>query len=165
MTPGYILITDPEGHQQAIPLCAGMLQIGSAPDNDLVLTGPGIAPRHATIRCDNEGDLQITIGRCDAQGSVAALEIELPRAFAMAMLARMGGYALRYQPAVRPRRHQSNANQWPCAYADAPPDEEAALLRDLLDQRIVWADQAESHEAVTMEMQVLRGVGLGGDSF
>src|SRR4051812_2933766 len=102
MNSGYIFISHPDGRQQAIPLRSGMLRIGSAPDNDLVLAGAGIAARHATIRCDDEGDLLITVGGRDTRSSAAAMEIELPRAFATAMLARIGGYALRYQPAVRP---------------------------------------------------------------
>lgn len=157
MNSGYIFISHPDGRQQAIPLRAGMLRIGSAPDNDLVLAGAGIAARHATIRCDDEGDLLITVGGRDTRSSAAAMEIELPRAFATAMLARIGGYALRYQPAVRPSYNQLQA--------DAPPDDEATLLHALLDQRIVWADpqqgQTEPHEAITIEMQALRGVALG----
>ena len=156
MTPGYIFILHPDGRQQAIPLRAGMLRIGSAPDNDLVLAGAGIAPRHAIIRCDDEGDLLITIGGRDTR-STAAMEIELPRAFATAMLTRIGGYALRYQPAAPPSYHQS--------HAAASSDDAATLLHALLDQRIVWADtqprQAEPHEAITIEMQALRGIALG----
>src|SRR5438128_2433342 len=102
MTSGYIFISHPDGRQQAIPLRAGLMRIGSAPDNDLVLAGPGIAARHATIRCDDQGDLLITIGGRDTRSGAAAMEIELPRAFATAMLARIGGYALRYQPAAQP---------------------------------------------------------------
>jgi hypothetical protein len=155
MTPSYILIAHPDGRQQAIPLRAGLLRIGSAPDNDLVLAG--IAARHATIRCDGEGDLLIIIGGRDPRSSAAAMEIELPRAFAMAMLLRIGGYTLRYQPATRPSYHQSRAA--------APPDDAATLLHALLDQQIIWIDarqeQAETHEAITMEMQALRGVAPG----
>jgi hypothetical protein len=150
MTPGYIFISHPDGYQQAIPMRAGLLRIGSAPDNDLVLAG--IAARHATIRCDDKGDLLITIGGRDTRSSAATMEIELPRAFATAMLARIGGYALRYQPAAQPSYQQS--------HAAAPPDDAATLLHALLDQRIVWADaqpgQTEPHEAITIEMQALR---------
>jgi hypothetical protein len=148
MTPSYILISHPDGRQQAIPMRAGVLRIGSAPDNDLVL--PGIAPRHATIRCDDQGDLLITIGGHDPRSGLAATEIELPRAFATAMLARIGGYALRYQPAAQPNYRQPQA--------DTPPDDAAMLLHALLDQRIVWADveEAEPHEAITVEMRALR---------
>jgi hypothetical protein len=157
MTHGYILIAHPDGRQQAIALRAGTLRIGSAPDSDLVLAGAGIAARHATIRCDSEGDLLITIGGCDPRSSVAAMEIELPRAFATAMLVRVGGYALRYQPATRP--------SYSSLQAAAPLDDESTFLHALLDQRIVWAEpqpiQAEAHEAITMEMQALRGAGLG----
>ena len=156
MTPGYMLISHPDGRQQAIPLRAGMLRIGSAPDNDLVLAGAGIAARHATIFCDDQGDLLITVSGRDTR-SAAAMEIELPRAFATAMLTRIGGYALRYQPAAPPSYHQS--------HAAAPSDDAATLLHALLDQRIVWADaqpaHAELHEAITIEMQALRGVAQG----
>jgi len=158
MTPGYIFIAHPDGRQQAIPLRAGVLRIGSAPDNDLALAGSGIAARHATIRCDDEGDLLITIGARDTRNNAAAMEIELPRAFATAMLVRIGGYTLRYQPAARPSHYKRT-------HTDPPPDEAAMLLRALLDQRIVWADtpegQAEPHEAITVEMQALRGLALG----
>ena len=158
MTPGYIFIAHPDGRQQAIPLRAGMLRIGSAPDNDLVLAGAGIAARHATIRCDDEGDLLITVCARDPRSNAAAMEIELPRAFATAMLARIGGYTLRYQPAARPHHYNQS-------HAETPPDDAATLLDALLDQRIVWADapqgQAEPHEAITVEMQALRGVTLG----
>jgi hypothetical protein len=154
MTPGYILISHPDGRQQAIPLRAGMLRIGSSLDNDLVLAGPGIAARHATIRCDDEGDLLITIGGRDPRSSTAAMEIELPRAFATAMLARIGGYTLRYQPAARP--------SYSTLQATGRPDDEATLLHALLDQRIIWADaqsgRGEPHEAITIEMQALRRV-------
>ena len=151
MAPGYLLIAHPDGRQQAIPLRAGMLRIGSASDNDLVLAGAGIAARHATIRCDDEGDLLITIGGRDTRS--AAAEIELPRAFATAMLVRIGGHTLRYQPAARP--------SYVPLQADVSPDDAATLLHALLDQRIVWADaqadQSEPHEAVTMDFQALRG--------
>jgi hypothetical protein len=157
MNSGYIFISHPDGRQQAIPLRAGILRIGSAPDNDLVLAGAGIAAHHATICCDDQGDLLITVGGRDTRSGAAAMEIELPRAFATAMLARIGGCALRYQPAARPSYTQ--------LHADAPADDEVTLLHALLDQRIVWADaqqgQAEPHEAITIEMQALRGVALG----
>ena len=84
------------------------------------------------------------------------MEIALPRAFATAMLTRIGGYALRYQPAARSIYNQSRT--------EAPPDDQAVLLHALLDQRIVAADaqpeQADPHEAITIEMQALRGVAL-----
>jgi hypothetical protein len=149
MTRGYILISHSDGRQQAIPMRAGLLRIGSAPDNDLVLAG--IAPRHATIRCDDQGDLLITIGGSDARSGAAAMEIELPRAFATAMKVRIGGYALRYQPAAQSSHYQPHTAEL--------PDDAATLLHALLDQRIVWADEqpAEPHEAITIEMQALRG--------
>ena len=161
MTLSYILVIHPSGLEQAISLPAGIVRVGSAPDNDLVLTGPSIAPHHAIIRCDEEGDLLISVGGGDARSAAAALEVELPRAFATAMLARIGDYVLRYQPAARPSRNQSQTDQWMCA----PADEQTTLLGNLLDQRIVWledaTEQAKPHEAITVEMQVLHGVTLG----
>jgi hypothetical protein len=155
MTYGTIMIAHSDGRQQTITLRAGTLRIGSAPDNDLVLAGAGIAARHATIRCDSEGDLLITIGGSEPC-SVAAMEIELPRAFATAMLLRIGGYTLRYQPPARPSYMALQA---------ASLDDQATFLHALLDRRIVWAEpqprQIEAHEAITMEMQALRGVEMG----
>src|SRR5947208_2531502 len=101
MCSGSMLVTHPNSRQQAIPLKGGILRIGSALDNDLVLSGPGIAPHHAMIRCDDYGDLLITIGGQDARMSGTCLEIELPRAFAPAALMRIGGCVLSYQPAER----------------------------------------------------------------
>jgi hypothetical protein len=157
MISAYILIAQLDGRQQIMPLRAGVLRIGSAPDNDLVLSGAGIAAHHATIRCNDQGDLLLTIGGRDTHGNVAATEIDLPRAFATAMLVRIGGYTLRYQPAVRPSFQQLQAN--------VPVDDESMLLHALLDQWIVWDDlaqeSAEQHEAITIEMQALRGVVQG----
>src|SRR5262245_62407164 len=47
----------------ALPIC-------SALDNDLIISGPWIAPHHATIRCDNQTGLTIEIG--------ASVTIQLP---------------------------------------------------------------------------------------
>jgi hypothetical protein len=151
MTYSSIMIAHPDGRQQTIALRAGTLRIGSAPDNDLVLAGAGIAARHATIRCDDDGDLLITIGGSEPC-CLAAMKIELPRAFATAMLLRIGGYTLRYLPPARPSYMALQA---------ASLDDQATFLHALLDRRIVWAEpqprQTEAHEAITMEMQALRG--------
>ena len=65
------------------------------------------------------------------------------------------GPAPRYQPAAR-----LSYNSLQVA---APPEDQATLLHALLDQRIVWADaqpgRIEPHEAITIDMQALRGVG------
>jgi hypothetical protein len=175
MPNGQMLVTHPDGREQAIPIGCGALRLGSAHDNDLVMAGPGITQRHATIRCDDQGDLLITIGGQDARTSSlslrpdsASLEIELPRAFAPAALLRIGGYVLRYQPADRPDTHasrcQAHTDERHNSGASARADDEISLLRELLDQRIVWADDTPdhvtSHEAATIEMPALVGRGL-----
>lgn len=58
---GHLLITDPSGRQEAIPLQFAHTRIGSAADNDLVLVGSGIAPYHASVRCTEFGDLVVAI--------------------------------------------------------------------------------------------------------
>ncbi|HEU5101008.1 MAG TPA: hypothetical protein VFU22_18410 [Roseiflexaceae bacterium] len=50
------------------------------------------------------------------------------------MLARIGGYALRYQPAARSSRNWPQAEHWLRSPASTPAGEQARLLRDLLDQ-------------------------------
>src|SRR4051794_19835362 len=74
MCYGQMLITHPNGCQQALPFRAGTLRLGSAPDNDLVIVGPGIAPYHATIRRAEHGDVLIAIGGQADQSSEAGLE-------------------------------------------------------------------------------------------
>ena len=158
MTPGYILISHPDGRQQAIPLRAGLLRIGSAPDNDLVLAGAGIAARHATIRCDDRGRL----ADHNRWARYAQQRGGRWRSSCRAPSRRpcwCGSAATRCATS-RPRGLSYNSLQ-----AAAPPDDQATLLHALLDQRIVWADaqpgRAEPHEAITIEMQALRGVGVG----
>src|SRR5690349_8702844 len=86
-TSGHVLVTHPSGRQQAMPLLGGSLRIGSAADNDLVLVGSGIAPQHASVQCNELGDVLITVG---------GTEIELPRASADSAVLRIGGYVLNY---------------------------------------------------------------------
>jgi hypothetical protein len=153
MTPARMLITYPDGQRQTFALGSSAISVGSAPGNDLVLPGEDIAPRHAAIRMAENGDLLIQFV-CGAVGQSATVaEIELPRAFAPAMLLRIGAYVLSYKPASRLATR-------PLEVPDEQIHERAvggdqALLQDLLHQ-----DQAGSsddpHDAVTMELPVLR---------
>jgi hypothetical protein len=146
---GHMLITHPSGRREVIPLQGRDMRIGSAADNDLVLSGPTIAAHHASIRCTEHGDLMIT---------TAGLEIELPRASAGAAVVRIGGYALHYA-AGDAVDHASGyvmrqANQ-PIQYART---DEAALLSALLARDESAGREPrllDTHEAVTIEMPML----------
>jgi hypothetical protein len=50
-----LLITYPDGWQRAVAIGTHGLRIGRAPDNDLVISVPGVAAYHAIIRCDHHG--------------------------------------------------------------------------------------------------------------
>src|SRR5262245_38702701 len=56
---GSISVAYPDGRQKEMRLSAAGLRIGSAPDNDLVVAGRGVAPHHAVIDC-GEGFCAIT---------------------------------------------------------------------------------------------------------
>ncbi|HEX9372290.1 MAG TPA: FHA domain-containing protein [Roseiflexaceae bacterium] len=162
MTSGHMLVTHPDGREQAIPLRDGRLRIGSAPDNDLVIAGPGIAPHHAIIRFDDRGDLIISIAGCDLRGGSAGLEIDLPRAFAPAVLARVAGHVLSFQPERSRTTRPLSAAAIQKAGSSAPADDGADLLYALLQQDDVWTmamppAQSDSHEAITLEMPALSG--------
>jgi hypothetical protein len=97
MRSGTILITHPHGAEQALPLDRGRLRIGSAPDNDLIMSEPEIAPHHAVIACDERGRLTIEIEDTVGQGKMH-LTFDLPQLSRRCTLAWIGDYALSYQP-------------------------------------------------------------------
>src|SRR5262249_27309879 len=61
MGSGSILVTHPHNIQQAISFRSGRLRVGSAPDNDVIIAGPEIAPHHATITRDERGHLIVEV--------------------------------------------------------------------------------------------------------
>ena len=93
MLTGSILISHPDGREQEIPFC-GSLRIGSAPDNDLIIAGPDIAPHHATITCDDRGRLIVEIGgeNIAGQGGMR-LTFDPPQVAKKRTLAWIGDYA------------------------------------------------------------------------
>ena len=144
---GHVLITHPSGRQEAIPMRGGSLRVGSAANNDVVLVGAGIAPQHASIRCDDFGDVLIT---------VAGMEIELPCASAGTAVLRIGGYVLNYAAGAavdHSNEYVMRQSRRPTQYARV---DEAELLSALLAYD-AWPDSdpqaGSAHEAITIEMQ------------
>jgi hypothetical protein len=150
MSLGHIFVTHPDGYRQALPLGGDVLRIGSAADNDIVLEGAQIAPYHATIGYAEQDDLLI---RLTVGGMGGALEFELPRSFAPAMLLRIGGYVLSYKPASRRSTRPIEAIQEPLA--ERAVGGESALLHMLLDQDSTERAGGDPHDAVTMELPAL----------
>jgi hypothetical protein len=158
MLAGKLYVTHPDGYRQAVPLGGGPVRIGSAPDNDVVIDGPGVAPYHATFRFDDEGDLLVRCSGAYTGTAGAEIEIELPRSFAPAMLLRIGGCVLSYKPDT-----QRSTRPIEAAAIDEPREraagDESDFLYALLQQPgVAWARAGEAddpHDAVTMEMPVL----------
>jgi FHA domain-containing protein len=162
MTFGSILVTGPNGLQQEIPLGGTQLWIGSAPNNDLVLHGPNIAPHHAMLSCDPQGQLLVAIDsehvadQCGMHLAFNLAQVAQPRE-----LARLGDYVLTYEPATWDRLTQ------PLRLADLPADahdgapaphhsaDETALLQTLLSQDLAQQPMYQSHEAVTLAMPLI----------
>src|SRR5262245_882388 len=154
MRSDYILVTHPDGRQQELPLAAGHLRIGSALDNDLIISGPWIAPHHATIRCDDQAGLTIEIG--------ASVTIELPPSAVPRLSARIGGSVLSYRTEVDRTTQPLSLEGLPPGFADdwrdTPPEpDRAALLHTLLAQRAAPNPRpADPHDAITSELPALQ---------
>ncbi|MFL5806863.1 MAG: FHA domain-containing protein [Roseiflexaceae bacterium] len=162
MTLGSILVTGPDGLEQEIPLGGTQLWIGSAPNNDLVIDRPSIAPHHAMLSCDPHGRLLVAIDseHVAEQGGMH-LTFNLAQVAQPRELARLGDYVLSYQPATWDRQTQ------PLRLADLPADahdgapaphhsaDETALLQTLLSQDLAQQPMYQSHEAVTLAMPLI----------
>lgn len=146
---GHWLVTHPSGRQEAIPLRASELRIGSAADNDIVLLGRGIAPRHATVRCSELGDLLI---------ASAGLEIELPRSGADAAVLRIGGYVLNYVAEAVADQSNGYVMRQAIQQTQHARVDETEFLSALL-ARDEWSSGEPqplgAHEAITLEMPAL----------
>lgn len=55
MSFGAVHVSYPQGRQETANLSQPTTYIGSAPDNDLVLADPSVAPYHAQLLCDANG--------------------------------------------------------------------------------------------------------------
>lgn len=158
MRSGVLLVTSADGRRRQVPVESADVRIGSAPDNDLVLDGPVVAPYHATIRVDAAGDFLVRLTLHAGGATGASLAIELPRAFAPALLARIGGWVLSYKPesqrATRPIGSTTPAEAPRARAVGAAPD----LLNTLLQQEQASQPAADGcdPDAVTMEMPALR---------
>ena len=165
MQSGSIAITNPAGELYKVPLQADRLSIGSAPENDIVLNSPDIAPRHATIICEPNGRLVLEIGgeNLVGQGGMR-LTFNLAQMARQRDLAWIGEYVISYQPPLwscrtQPMRRadrlesdeQPSAAPAPCHSAD-----DTNLLHTLLRQTFPWQSTGEgAHEAPTIAMPML----------
>jgi pSer/pThr/pTyr-binding forkhead associated (FHA) protein len=93
MHTATVLITCPDGLQRRMPVGAGGLRIGRAPDNDLVIVAAGVAPYHAIIRLTSQDRTRLGRGQPGAHGR--PLLIEVPAAGAAGAAVRFGGYTIR----------------------------------------------------------------------
>jgi hypothetical protein len=126
-----LLITYPDGWQRPVSVGARGLRIGNAPDNDLVIRAPGVAPYHAIIRCGVHGRT-----RASGEAHGAPLLIDMPAASDSGAAVRVGGYTIRLAGA-----------------AHAPADDERALLRDLLARSVGAGPGPSSHDFETIEIR------------
>src|SRR5689334_14289363 len=98
MTMGSISIIQPDGRQRELPLNGSRLHIGSALDNDLVITGLGVAPYHAVITCDEEGCQIVDVG--SAGGTLLddqPMLLNTPHDLEPGVAVRIGGWTLTYR--------------------------------------------------------------------
>lgn len=160
MLSGSIVITHPNGFEHKLPLGQASLRIGSAPDCDVVLSGPDIAPYHVTLTCDDRDHLVVEISgeNIVGQGGMR-LTFNLAQITRRRDLAWLGDYIIRYQPASWERQTQ------PLRQADLPLstravgatpsvqrcDDETSLLHTLLGQGFTQ----RSHEATTLAMPLM----------
>ena len=157
MPAGMLLVTSADGRRRRLPIGGADVRIGSAPDNDLVLDGPGVALYHAAIRCEATGEflIRLTLYAGDATGTSVA--IDLPRAFAPALLARIGAWVLSYKPesqrATRPIGSADSGEGLRDRAVGEAPDLLNALLRQ--EQAGPPSGDGCDPEAVTMEMPAL----------
>jgi hypothetical protein len=162
MTFGSICLTGPTGLEQEIPFSGASLRIGSAPGNDLVIGGPGIAPQHATLSCDAQDHLlvEITGEHVAGQGGMR-LTINLSQVARRRELAWIGEYVLSYQPASwdSPTQPLRRADLPADAHEGAPAAQhgadETALLQTLLSRDLPQPPARQPHEAVTVAMPLI----------
>jgi hypothetical protein len=101
MWPGSIFVTHPDKVQQEFRFSGGRLRIGSAPDNDLIIAGPDIAPHHATITCDTRGRLIVEVAAENIAGQGGMrLTFNLPQLAKPRALAWIGDYVVSYRPEI-----------------------------------------------------------------
>jgi len=162
MTFGSIYVTGPNGLEQEIPLDGGQLRIGSAPGNDLVIGGPGIAPHHATLSCDAQGRLVVEIDGENVAGQGGMrLTFNLSQVSRRRELAWIDDYVLSYQPATwdQPTQPLRRPDQPADAHEGAPAPhrnaDETALLQTLLSQDLARQPERPLHEAATVTMPLI----------
>ena len=166
MHVGSIAITAPTGAVQEIPLHAARLCIGSAPDNDVVLTGPDIAAQHAVILCEPNGRLVLEIGAENIMGQGGMrLSFQLAQMTRQRDLAWIGEYVISYlpprwncrtQPIDRSGLPEAVMGQTKTAPTPCHSADDTLLLQALLRQTFLWQPAGEAeHEAATQAMPMM----------
>jgi hypothetical protein len=158
MRAGTIIVTHPNGFERELALGEATLCMGSAPDCDLVLAEPDIAPHHATIACDEQGRLVLEIcgENIVGQGGMR-LTFNLSQIARRRDLAWLGDYVVSYQPAMWDRQTQ------PLRLADLPPCERAlsTAVRRMADETMLlcsllgYSPTDHSNEATTLAMPLM----------
>jgi hypothetical protein len=89
MSQTTVLITYPDGQERCLPVGAAGLSVGRAPDNDLIVTMPGVAPYHVVIRPAGEDRSRL----CAGPGRPMVVEVPVDDEAGVAV--RLGGYTIR----------------------------------------------------------------------
>lgn len=160
MLLGTLLLIGPDGREQEIALERAELRIGSAPDNDLVLSGPQIAPQQARLRYDEAGVLTIELhGSYTGTPSERHLRFSLREISQRRDLAWIGDYVLCYVPPAhwdRPTEPLRAADLPQALAGSVASTDETALLHTLLGQHLASPpDSTPDAATVTMPLIAL----------
>jgi hypothetical protein len=96
MVSGSLIITYPEGHKRLFPLGIHGIRIGSASDNDIVISGPGVLPYHAMISCERH-DMPVIYISSGALPHRTRTASSLPQALRPGSIVPVGQFMLTYQ--------------------------------------------------------------------
>lgn len=116
---GTLIVTFPDGPTQLVSLDIKGVRIGSAPDNDLVIRGPGVLPYHAMISCERH-DMPVMYLSSAALPHRTRTAASLPQALCSGAIVPIGQYRVTYQAG-------SQSANGAVAHAQRQPDVEFDL--------------------------------------
>jgi hypothetical protein len=96
MISGSLIVTHPDGHKRLFPLGIHGIRIGSASDNDIVISGPGVLPYHAMISCERH-DVPVIYISSGALPHRTRTASSLPQALRSGAIVPIGQFMLAYQ--------------------------------------------------------------------